>query len=589
MRPDAARAQGQGDGRPAGARSARSAPLSAPARPESPAPGPSELAAGGSLRAACGRRSENSQSAAGASATTLGMQLDPAVCYRALRARDARFDGRFFIAVRTTGIYCRPVCPAPTAAARELHCSCPCAAAAEEAGFRPCLRCRPETVARHAGLARQLGDGVARAALIEAGALDDAGVDALAATARCRRPAPAPALRAAPRRVAARGRRDAPLALREAADRPDVAAAWRRSRSRPASRACAASTTRCAPPTGVRRARCGARRAGGAAAERATLELRLGYRPPYAWDDLLAFLAARAIPGVECVSDGALPAHASGKATAVGLARGPSPAARSHQLARAASRRRGALRLIDLAPPPARALRPRRGPGRDRRRSCATTRPCAARCARRPGMRVPGALDGFELAVRAILGQQVSVAAATRLAGRLVEQFGAKLPDTCVPRRRRTPAADATSSRRAERLADADVAAIGMPARARRRDPRARARGGRGRLHLEPDADPDREHATRCCTSRCRRVDGRLHRDARAARARRLSGRRSRDCVARSGSAVRSWRHAPRPGDPGAPTPPCCSGSTHPTRCPESAPVDRRVKLRPNRFVEGAA
>ncbi|HWP66801.1 MAG TPA: Ada metal-binding domain-containing protein, partial [Candidatus Limnocylindria bacterium] len=74
------------------------------------------------------------------------MHLDPAHCYRALRTRDRRFDGRFFVGVTTTGVYCRPICPARTPRPKNVRFF-PCAAAAEEAGFRPCLRCRPETAA----------------------------------------------------------------------------------------------------------------------------------------------------------------------------------------------------------------------------------------------------------------------------------------------------------------------------------------------------------------------------------------------------------------------------------------------------------
>jgi AraC family transcriptional regulator of adaptative response / DNA-3-methyladenine glycosylase II len=104
-------------------------------------------------------------------------------------------------------------------------------------------------------------------------------------------------------------------------------------------------------------------------------------------------------------------------------------------------------------------------------------------------VRVPGALDGFELAVRAILGQQVSVAAATRLAGRLVAQVGAKLPDGCLPSERADQPSHEFPS--AEAVAEADVAAIGMPS-ARAEAIRALARAvADGRLVLEPGADPD--------------------------------------------------------------------------------------------------
>jgi len=100
------------------------------------------------------------------------MDLDQDACYRAVATRDARFDGRFFGAVKTTGIYCRPVCPATTPKRRNMTFY-PSAAAAEEAGFRPCLRCRPET-APDVGAWRGSSNTVNRAlAMIELGALDD--------------------------------------------------------------------------------------------------------------------------------------------------------------------------------------------------------------------------------------------------------------------------------------------------------------------------------------------------------------------------------------------------------------------------------
>lgn len=107
--------------------------------------------------------------------------LDPTACYRAVETRDARFDGRFFTAVLTTGIYCRPICPARTPKA-ENCCFYITAAAAQEAGFRPCLRCRPEA-APDLAVWRGTSNTVSRGlALIAEGALDgeEASVDALA-------------------------------------------------------------------------------------------------------------------------------------------------------------------------------------------------------------------------------------------------------------------------------------------------------------------------------------------------------------------------------------------------------------------------
>ena len=107
------------------------------------------------------------------------MDLDHDACYRALSLRDQRFDGRFFAAVKTTGIYCRSICPARTPHSQNVTFF-PTAAAAQEAGFRPCLRCRPET-APDLGAWRGTSNTVSRAlALIELGALDESDVDALA-------------------------------------------------------------------------------------------------------------------------------------------------------------------------------------------------------------------------------------------------------------------------------------------------------------------------------------------------------------------------------------------------------------------------
>jgi AraC family transcriptional regulator of adaptative response / DNA-3-methyladenine glycosylase II len=108
-----------------------------------------------------------------------GMDLDHDACYRAVATRDARFDGKFFTAVKTTGVYCRPICPARTPK-RQNVTFFPTAAAAHDAGFRPCLRCRPET-APDRGAWRGTSNTVSRGlALIELGALDEGNVEQLA-------------------------------------------------------------------------------------------------------------------------------------------------------------------------------------------------------------------------------------------------------------------------------------------------------------------------------------------------------------------------------------------------------------------------
>jgi AraC family transcriptional regulator of adaptative response / DNA-3-methyladenine glycosylase II len=107
------------------------------------------------------------------------MDMDDDACYRAIEARDRRLGGRLFVAVMTTGIYCRPFCPAPTPR-RENVKFYPTAAAAQEAGFRPCLRCRPET-APELAFWRGSSNTVSRAlGLIEAGALEDGNIETLA-------------------------------------------------------------------------------------------------------------------------------------------------------------------------------------------------------------------------------------------------------------------------------------------------------------------------------------------------------------------------------------------------------------------------
>ena len=141
---------------------------------------------------------------------------DKATCYRALESRDPRFDGLVFVAIKSTGIYCRTVCPARTA--KYENCTFyGSAAAAQEAGYRPCLRCRPETAPELASW-RGTSNTVSRAlALISDGALDGDGktVDAAGGTPRRRRTSTAQAFSATPRGLAHRRRANPPRALRQ--------------------------------------------------------------------------------------------------------------------------------------------------------------------------------------------------------------------------------------------------------------------------------------------------------------------------------------------------------------------------------------
>jgi AraC family transcriptional regulator of adaptative response / DNA-3-methyladenine glycosylase II len=216
------------------------------------------------------------------------LRLDQEACYRAVLTRDARFDGRFFGCVKTTGIYCRPVCPARTPK-RENMVFVVSAAAAEEAGFRACLRCRPET-APDMGAWRGTSNTVSRAlTLIEAGALDEGDVDALAGRLgvgeRHLRRLFRQHLGAAPVSVAQTRRVLLAKALIHQTDlsMAEVALASGFGSVRRFNETFQALYGR--PPSALRRR--GERlRAGG-------VRLSLPYRPPYDWDAMLAALTAR--------------------------------------------------------------------------------------------------------------------------------------------------------------------------------------------------------------------------------------------------------------------------------------------------------
>ena len=252
--------------------------------------------------------SENRETTPGAVRHHPHMDMDDDACYRAIETRDHRFDGRLFVAVTTTGIYCRPFCPAPTPRRKNVRFF-PTAAAAQEAGFRPCLRCRPET-SPDLAFWRGSSNTVSRAlGLIEAGALDEATSRALAtrlgmgerqlrrlfhqhlgaspiSIAQTRRILLAKQLIQDTRPADDRGCRGRGLRQHPAIQR-DFSAAFRR------------------PPKALRRVGV----ADQSVATTGAVTVKLGYRPPYDWDSVLSFLRARAIPGIEAVSRDALCAH----------------------------------------------------------------------------------------------------------------------------------------------------------------------------------------------------------------------------------------------------------------------------------------
>lgn len=380
--------------------------------------------------------------------------LDQEACYKAVLTRDVRFDGRFFGCVKTTGIYCRPVCPARTPK-RENCTFHPSAAAAESAGFRACLRCRPET-APEFGAWHGASNTVGRALrLIEGGALDEDGdVEALGERlgvgGRQLRRLFRTHLGASPVAVAQTRRVLLAKQLIQETDLPmaEVALAAGFGSVRRFNETFQALYAR--PPGALRR-----RRTAATAAESITLKLR--YRDPYDWEAMFNYLRPRAIPGVERL-DARRYSRTLALAGEVGVVavepigggqvrvdvRFPKVSAIPQILARV-------RRVFDLAADPTiigqhLSLDP-------------ALRPLVEA---RPGLRVPGAWDGFESAVRAVLGQQITVVQAVKLAGGLAERYGAALPETLATEglERTFPSVTA--------LAAADLSHLPMP-RARSR------------------------------------------------------------------------------------------------------------------------
>jgi AraC family transcriptional regulator of adaptative response / DNA-3-methyladenine glycosylase II len=400
------------------------------------------------------------------------------ICHRALASRDPRFDGRLFVGVVTTGIYCRPICPSRTPLAKNCRFF-PSAAAAQAAGFRPCLRCRPE-ISPDAAAWRGTSNTVSRAlTLIAEGALDDGDVEALGEKLGL-------------------GERQLRRLFEKHLGAPPIAVAQTRrllfakqllqETHLPMTQIAAASgfgSLRRFNDTFAKlygRAPGSLRRQGKSAPS--LVRLKLSYRPPYDWDEMQGFLVRHAVKGVEHIErnrysrvieiDGVCGAIeiAPGKGYLSATIRFPKVGALLGIVARL-------RRMFDLdADVGVIAAHLSADPG------------LAALIARRPGLRTPGAWDGFELAVRAILGQQISVAAARALAGKLTVLAGRALsPD--VTGSEYLTHAFATP----RRIIAADLSTLGMP-RARREALCAMARAtlADGRL-LEPTGTFDEARA----------------------------------------------------------------------------------------------
>ena len=346
------------------------------------------------------------------------MTLDWQACRRARLARDARFDGKFFVGIISTKIYCRPSCPVPTVKEKNVRYF-PTASAAAEAGYRPCLRCRPECVP---GTPAWLGTPatVSRALrLIAESELEDGGVERLA------------------RRLGVGSRHLRRLFLKHLGATPSAVAQTRRLQfakklidetNLPMNQVALAAGFGCVrrfndtirrtyqrTPTQIRRL---AHRAESNLENHYVFHLR--FRPPYRWKEILAFLALRATPGVEVVENGVYRRSIwlNGNAgwfevspdeqnhSLIIRVQFPDPRCLFFMIERIRS-------MFDLNADWLAIVPVLHADPLLKRRVEAT-----------PGLRVPGCWDGFELATRAIIGQQISVKGATTLAGRLVREFG---------------------------------------------------------------------------------------------------------------------------------------------------------------------
>ncbi len=414
------------------------------------------------------------------------MTSDSQRLYKALSSRDARFDGVFFVGVTSTGVYCRPICPARTP--KSANCRFfPAAHEAEQAGFRPCLRCRPELAPGNAPV--DDAGRIARAIVdrLEAGAFDEkSGLEAIASqfelsSRQLRRiihselgVPPVQLLLTRRLLLAKQLLTDTSLPVTEVAFASGFSSLRRFND--------AFSRRYRMPPTRLRQRGTTGR---GPSLEQTTSVLQLTYRPPYDWNSLLRFLALRALGRVEHVTD-----DAYARTVQLGKAKGwlrvtHAPQKRAlmieftHSLMPVLPTLLGRVRaLFDLDARPALISSHL---GRDPHLSAALRA--------HPGLRVPGTFSGFELGIRAILGQQVTVKSATRMSSRVVEIFGDPIE---------TPFAELTRlSPQPARLADTavnEIARLGIIAgRAKSIIALARAQATEalcldGILHRDPDA-----------------------------------------------------------------------------------------------------
>lgn len=410
--------------------------------------------------------------------------MDNKAAYQALTSRDVRFDGVFFVGVTSTGIYCRPICPVK--APRQENCLFfDSAEAAEKASFRPCLRCRPELAPGNAPVdsAHRIA-GLLVQRIDESGAEDGESLETIAGqlgiSSRQLRRIVQQQLGVSPRELKQTRRLLLAKQLLTETQLPVTEIAFASGFSSLRRFNDAFNRQYRMAPSRLRKA-AAEQHNGFTAAETSTLQL--SYRPPYDWQAILAFLSLRAIKDVELIADDsyARTVRLGGCSGWVRVTHAPAKHALmvefTHSLTSVLPALLGRLRnLFDLAARP------------DLIAAHLQQQPLLQQSLlSNPGLRVAGAFEGFEMAIRAILGQQITVKAATTIACRFADAFGEPITTPFTELSRLSPLA----TRIAEASID-DIASLGIvSARARCIIAMAQACAA-GELKLEAGTDPDK-------------------------------------------------------------------------------------------------
>ncbi len=404
------------------------------------------------------------------------MLLDHNSCYQTLVTRDPRFDGVLFVGVTTTGVYCRPVCPARTPRIDRCRFFAN-AAAAENAGFRPCLRCRPELAPGAAIVDSASRIASSAAQRIEAGALNEGGLEELAAefgvSSRQLRRVVKRELGVTPIELAQTQRLLLAKRLLTDSALPVIEVAFASGFSSVRQFNSLFRERYSLSPTALRRSN-------HSNTSNEVLIVEISYRSPMDWPALLKFLADRSVPGVESVEF-----NRYSRAVAIGQCRGWIEVERAEQ--KNALRVKIAHSLTKVLPPLLASIRNlfdlnarphliEARLGEDERMREIVKR--------HPGLRLPGAFDGFEMAMRAVLGQQISVAAARTIAGRITESFGDQI-ETPNPKLNRIP----VSPLRLARASGADLTLFGLTGKRAECLVSLSRAAADGELRLEPGVD----------------------------------------------------------------------------------------------------